>query len=70
MNLIAFLLSLNLRDYPLEPSGFIPFGVQPLSPAKRGIEGLELSRIRLELQSFCLRVSSRLLGICPFGAPP
>jgi hypothetical protein len=30
LSAIAFLLSLNLRDYPMHRSGFIPFGVQPL----------------------------------------
>jgi hypothetical protein len=29
---IAFLLSLDLRDYPAPGSGFVPFGV-PLSPS-------------------------------------
>jgi hypothetical protein len=34
----AFLLSIDLRDYPLKSSGFVPFGVQ--------VKGLDLSRIQ------------------------
>jgi hypothetical protein len=43
-NDIAFLLSLNLRDYPLTSSGFVPFGVP--------ICNRDLSRIELSYSPF------------------
>jgi len=59
----TFLLSLDLRDYPTIIRIF-PLRCHALIKSWRARSFQDLDKS----QSFCLRVSSRILGICPFGS--
>jgi len=61
---MSFLLSFDLRDYPLMIRDLSPSVSRPSTlPRAKSFQDLT------KLQPFCLRVSFRLTGICPFGAP-